>query len=1113
MAANRNVLLACLIAAGVGGGNAGLPKKPWTQANAMVASMNTGSDTYYAARRYCNVVLDMDFWQAVTATGAARTGTTFVPSYSYTGAAGTWSQYQGTLYGDGDGSGTDAKYFRATIASTAYGLPSGTYTVLNPCGVEFAIGTFSAPTALSGWSTAKYFTFNYTAGPAGMMLWFRGKNFANTGAGNVQIVRSGGAGGSLLGDGTIDTVNGVIATPGTYGYTAGNPWNPDFLAFHVGLKTQHLRWMASNAINGDPSQDWADRMQPTSMAYVSQYLIGHIVPYELQVDFANRTGIDPWTVCPSQVTTDYLNQWANVFKGLNTNRRVLPEYCNETWNFGGIFGVGANYVAFAQYTKHYATPSDVSAPAFPVFLCTAHGRSVGDTLEFFQTRENAYLPAMGVPTYYMGGSYSAQISAVPDADHFTLNLSAGGHTIPNGLVNIRFCWTAEPGFSSTQVQADHNHAALQAAVWDAFDAALGASRVVHSMGSQAADSSHTNNRLAANPAITARTEFVHVAPYYNGLYWIASMNGTSGSITPHVWNSLAGTAWWGLYANGSTPTPLDVVKQQGTGFIGGGGTGGTALSANSGANPAPSLPAVSGLTDGTNYSAFIVFQETATGSIWMIGTGTDAQNATSVLSTNAAVGYLYDTYANQAARGRQSTISAANYTAHMAAITGNGSTAGLISYEGGPDMNNWTVSSSSLTQTQLQQWILRYLTDTTAVSALQHNYNHLARVGYKNHTYFLDVQGGGQYSVTGGSGVYDFINNQDFSNTADPRYQMLVAYNGVIPQQTAIPSSMSNSVTATAITSAPSYPYTAYTLPAGYTYRILSGDWTNNFSISGLNVVMNNGVGVNFSQFAPRVLTIEAADAYSSVFFQLTIPVGSGWWEGDAVFLWDSVGAPAGTSMTPPTNPPFTNFGSPLTEVAGTGNPPITSSSGTVTNDLWKMATYVFANASGATTTIPCNVPFLVAHLVDIGDETSTFEYAIGVGAGSNSISWGVGSSVTNSRWRLTVNSVTLFAGLLDIASMPAKGTKSVHWMFVDPVAGTAIAGVNQTPYSAGAISGLVIPAGQNFTRDIRIGSSNGSNTSASQMYHGSLEVISRAGLTQAQVLAIVQNMQTHHGI
>lgn len=1081
----------------------------------MTVAFNTGADTYYAGRRYANVMLDMDAWQAVTSGGAVRTGTTFVPSYLYTGSANTWSQHQGTLFGDGDGTGTDGKYFRAPIASTAYGMPAGVYTVFNPSGQEFGIGTFGGPT-LVNYTSAKYVTFTYTPSASGMSAWCR-RSLQNTGAGNLQIILPG-----CVGNGTVDTVNGTYQLNGTSGITSGNRWNPDYVTFHMNLGTHHLRFMEAMATKTSVDQEFSDRVLSTSISFASQYLTGHDMPHELVIDLANRTGIDPWINIKPQASSDCIAKVAALYAArLDPNRRINPEYTNEDWNFAGPFGPGANWVMYSQFTKRTAALSNATSPGLPIFYDPSHGRTVGDVVALFPTRENSYLAASavnaanaappnqptGVPTYYMSGGYSYTISAVPDADHFTLNLAGQGRTVPSGLVNILYAWTAQPGCAATLAQSNINHGLQQAAIWDAFDAALGPARVVHSMGSQAADASHTSGRLGASTATALRTEHVHVAPYYSGLYWIANLTGTGGLITPRLWSSAAGTAWWGVYASGSDPEDLDIVKQQGAGFIGGGGTLGTACAANPSSSPFfPALPPVSGLTDGTNYSAFIVFLETATGDFWRIGTLTDAKNPTNVLSTAGSPVYLYDTYANQAARGRINTISTANADAHVAAIAAAGSSATLITYEGGPDM---ALSGN----TQMQQWLLDYFTDTTAVATMKHYYNHLARVGYRSFTHFIDIAGGGNYAAVGYANVYDFVNNQLFSNTSDPRYAMVAAFNGLVPKQTAISSGVSAARAATAVTAAPgSFPSTVYaSLPGGFTCTIVNGDWTSNFAISGSNVVMVNATGIDFSTYSPRTLTIEAADAYSSVFFQLTIPLGTAWYPSDAQFVFDSVGVSSGTSLPTPSNFPFSNFGSPLALVTGTGTPPVASSSGTVSSDLLKMAGFVFANANGMTRTAQTNVPFMVAHVADIGDQTTTFQYQLGIGAGANSISWGIGSGITNSRWRLNINGVSVFSALLDAATNPAKGTKVVHWIFVDPVAGTAIAGQNQTPYSAGALSGLTI-ANATLGRDVRIGSSNGSATSQSQDYEGSLICLFRAGLTQSDTLAIVQAIQTHHG-
>lgn len=1081
----------------------------WIPTASMNVAMNAGGDLLYAARRLANLVQSMGAWAPVTITGSART-TTYVPYANYTGAAGTWSQWQGTLYGDGDGTGTDAKYFRAVVASSNYGLPStsnggdGLYIVLNPCGLDLAIGTAGQQALSGGFRSDKYFTFTYPGNNgAGIDLWFRKATFSNTGAGNVQIIPH-----AWIGNGTIDTVNGVISSPGTTGYTSGNPWNPDFIAAYQALNCHHIRWMAATNVNGGVERNLTDRVTPASMTFLcafasppSQINGGFCMPYEYMLDFSNRTNIHPWINIPHQATSAYITGVANIFNGLNAGLQLVVEYVNETWNYAAAFGVGTAWTAYMQYTKHTSTPSDTSVPGAPVFLATAHGRSVGDSLQLFSTQENN---VAGMP-YYVQGNSSYTISAVPDANHFTLDFTAAGHSCPSNLPNIMWAWQNEPGCASTLVQANINHGLQQLAIWDTFDSVMGSSRIVHSMGSQAADASHTSGRVGASAGTIARTELVHVAPYYSGLYWGIQSKGGGGSITPHIFTSTSGTVWWGVYASGSTPTKIDIVNQTGAGFIGGGGATGTSV-AWSQSIPQPSLPTVSGLTDGTNYAVFFILKEAATGYFWKIGTGTDAQNPTNVLSTNGSISYIYDTYANQSIRARANGISTANYTAQAAAISSVGSTAKLLTYECGADMALASGIGDALCGSMVT-WLVGFLGDAANVAAMQNNYYNMARVGFKNHTYYMDNQGSAS-----GNAVYDFIKDAWFANHSDGRFAMVAAFNGSVPQYAPISSSVYAPITTAAITSAPSYPYTVATLTAGYTYTLMTGDWTDNFSISGLNLVMNNGTGVDYSQYAPRTLTIEVADAYSSQFFPVTIPLGTAWWPVDSQYVWDSVGASAGTSMTPPGVVPFSSFGSPLTQVTGTGNPVITSSSGTVTNDVWKMATYVYGNNSALTQNISTTLPFLIAHIVDIGDQTTTFQYQLGVGSASNSISWGVGTSNTNSRWRVILNGSTVISGLLDGASNPSKGTKVVHWMYCDPIAGTAIGGQNQTDYTAGALSGLSL-GNYSVGGDVRIGTANAGTSSQSQMYHGSVIVLSRSGMTKADAKAIVQSMQTHHGI
>lgn len=1062
----------------------GKARRPWSVSGQMQVGMNAGPINAYNARRFANICYDMNPWQpAILSGGGVRT-------------PGAWSQNQGTLIGDGDGSGTDGKYFRATIASTAYGLPAGVYTVFNPSGQELALGAFSS-LYLQTFTTAKYFQFTYAPSNSGMFMWCR-RSLQNTGAGNVQIILPG-----CVGDGTVDTVNGTYQLNGTHGITAGNPWNPDFLTFDSGLGLHHQRWMPMQRVIGSTEIDFSDRVLPTGISFTN-FAGSNAVPLELICDYSNRMGIDPWINMPSQSTPAYWAAAAAVCRTyLDPNRRTAVEYIDEGWNYAAAYIGDSQWVAWLQYTKHYAAVADVSVPGLPVFYQPSHGRSVGDSLVLFATRENAPLGNNAI--YFMQQGYAYTISAVSDADHFTLNLAGASHVIPTGLVNIQYAWAAEPGKSSTGAVPDQNFATKQLAIWDAFDAALGVGRVVHVCASQAGNAAVTTNRMSTG-AMATRAKHVAVAPYYSGLYWRATFTGGGSKITPSVWVSVAGTVYYGFYAAGSTPSDLDVVVGTGAGLISASSQSAAAFALTTGA-------ALTGLTDGTSYAAFAVFKEAATGMVWKIGTGTDPLNPTSVFSTTTAgAQHCFDTFANQAARCRLNQVSTSNEVAHKAAIAAAGSSATLISYEGGGDFNGGE-------PTELLSWLLvNYFPSTEHASTITHSLNHLARVGYQSYTHYIDIQGGGVIAAVGNEYPYDLVPNQLFSATAvDGRYAAMAAFGGLVTAQAPISGSVSTNRAAAAILSSPgSFPHTVLSgLPGGFTYSIVNGDWLKNFGISGVSVVMNNATGINFSRYSPETLTIEANDGFSSTSFKLSIPLGSAWYESDAQFVLDSVGVASTATLTPPSNPPFASYGAVLTEVAGTGTPAVTSSSGTVSNDLLKMAGFVFANANALPANLPLYdassnpIPMLIMILVDIGDQATTaFAYGVGIGSGSTSISFGTPSSASVTAWKVFIGGATV-AGQSD-GTCPAKGTKAVHWCFIDSANGQVVTGINQT---VGTTTNVAIPSGAPLSRDIRLGSYNGQTASNCQMYLGSIEVLSRPGLTLTQAKAAVQNAQTHHGI
>ena len=103
-------------------------------------------------------------------------------------------------------------------------------------------------------------------------------------------------------------------------------WNPEFIRRWRSMKI--FRTMDWQATNGSKLKTWAERPKLDDAVYSRAGL-----PYEVIVDFIERTDADLWLCVPDQADDDFVRNLAILLKSrLSANKRIYLEYSNEVWN-------------------------------------------------------------------------------------------------------------------------------------------------------------------------------------------------------------------------------------------------------------------------------------------------------------------------------------------------------------------------------------------------------------------------------------------------------------------------------------------------------------------------------------------------------------------------------------------------------------------------------------------------------------------------------------------------------------------------------------------------------------------------------------------------------------
>lgn len=752
--------------------------------------------------------------------------------WSRVSGSGAWSQSFGTLT-----AAVSTDVFKILLSTSGTGLPNGTYTIHNPDGLNIALGHGSSENARYGYSTATSATFTYnpasgdiTANTNGLWLYVKGS--VTNALGNLAVTLPG-----------QDTE-----------WQAGNPWNSEFLSFLSGLNVSPLRFMDWSVASGNYETNWADRTPSTALNFCNPAAaLAAVIPWELQIDLANRLAVDPWFCVPTRATTAYQTSFANLIESdLDSSLTVWLERGNEIWNTDDPWSDGTNWVNYLNHTRKVATTD----PATNIFTLAGHGYSTGQKVYCFASADN-YASMSNQST--TGPQYTlrlgnANFMEVLSADTFKLHLvSAAGavQDILPGQVSQTFVVDGEDGKT---VDYDTHYAELCLETWDVFDPILGAGRIKHICSSQAAVVAHSTARASAFGASESRVDYLAVAPYWAGTMVGGQIATASGSLTPTVWANVAGTIYFALYAAGSTPTNAEI--KAGTGAIA--YSGGAYTTAAFWRGGSAGLTAATGLSNGTAYEAFFLFHETTNNRDWV---WSDTITATASVTTLN----VFDTYAQQAIRENLEALSSQPNLNHLSGFSG----AELIYYEAALGHTDATVTDMDTYRSDYQQ-------SAEGAAQLANGIYIRAALGSRALCYFSDVGMDGNTTKTS-----PFTMCKTYADTSESRYTEFAALNGRAEIRTMLAV---DNVTATPIAADPgSFPYTVAALPTGNTYTIIGGNDQGNFDISGTTLRMINDDGINWTPQRGQTLTILANDGYTADLFTAYVLTGAQWYEVGAL--------------------------------------------------------------------------------------------------------------------------------------------------------------------------------------------------------------------------------------
>lgn len=727
---------------------------------------------------------------------------------------------------------------RIGLSSDGLKLPAGTYTILNPDGLQVYFGGPGVP-SVELYRTDTSFEYEFTPWAGAVCLHVRG-DLTNIN-GNLAVI-----------------LPGHIAS-----WNAGNVWNQAFLDFYSGLKLKLFRTMDMTIASGNFETDWADRSLPTSVKIGNAFSAGenNIVPWEFIFDLAGRLQMDPWICIPHRATQDYVDQLATLIHNkLPAGRKVWLELGNEVWNWGGAWAAGTNWISYLDFTKSKFSMDPVSKVATKV----AHGFVDGTKLDFFIDKTSTGVQfigsawRLGVANGYVK-VLSADTFELYNEVGLTTKLEIPATTKPYDVIYYR---SDEAGKTA---DLNGNYGLVSKRNWDTINPVVGRENCVNLICRQFGNPNTISGALAVT-GVKAATDFVAVAPYFSGRWVGAKLEASDGVITPYWWCNKSTKVYVGVYAHGATPTKQEVID--GTGALKSGNiTYGAATSSWSSA-----VFTATGLTNGTSYDVHFVFTDEIA-DFDLVGTITPSASAVEPV-------IITDTFANQKLRniiGSSGPSRMLGWTNVKTAADG----VPLINYECGLHFHESA-------PVEIRDWKDKQYQESPEFGQAMIADARFNQVnGTKLHAYYADVLGT-TFSIA--TTIYD---------VTDERYLAYKSLGGYInPIEGPV---VDATYPLADITESPAtMPHTVFTFSdTQATYAIIGGNNANRFAFSDNVLQYIDETGVDYDTPDVQYLNIAVTKNGVTKFTVVSLALGYSWYATDAFMAWDAFSDTDPTHMNP----------------------------------------------------------------------------------------------------------------------------------------------------------------------------------------------------------------------
>lgn len=772
------------------------------------------------------------------------------PTAPIDGTVGVMSNYDRGSWVSSD---PNAEY-KIMLTARAYLHPAGDYTILNPEGLQVQIVFNSGTPNPANWSTATSITWNFP-GSANT----EGDEFIN-----------------LFVKGSLTRVNGNLAVilPDHLAYwNTGNVWAQSYLNFHTGLGIKVIRAMDLTAASNNYETNWSERSLADRINYHNEWSVAGAQaypPYEVLCDLAARLNCDLWLCVPHRATDDYIANLATVLAANKpAGHKIYIELGNEVWNTSGAYNNGTAWLEFYDYTRQKFNYD----PATNICTLTGHGFSDGMPLRCFgdisSAKQNAgYGGDGGIYLLDRGTIYVKVI----DANTFRCFREVG-------LINeIPAPWNTvapfdiifiNPNEAGKSTRMDGAYGQRSKEIWDILDPVVGRTSLVHVIASQGVSSARAAARVA-DPAVKSDTDFVAIAPYFNGAWVAGKLNITSGTIEVNWWSNYAHDVYIYVVPQGTTISQSDVI------------TSGTKYNYATNGASWRVADTVTGLTDDTQYDVHAVFS--------FLGVDTHLSKTVTV-SVTGGTEYIFDDPVKKSQRDIVDSFQ--NKATWVANNVASVSPVPVICYEGGLEdysspPADFEAAVNTVTGKSSGDWIADIYQETASfATAMSAHLQHAALYGAKSYSYYSSAR----------LGCFSIAN--DFSDVADLRYVAFKNFNGFINPVSSIFSG--SVIAAPDIESAPgSFPYTVLTFPdVDATYAIIGGNADNRFTVTGNLLQYVDGSGVDYNSAELQTLFVLGSKNSQAETAAIKFQLGYSWYASDAFFAWDAISDTDVSKLTP----------------------------------------------------------------------------------------------------------------------------------------------------------------------------------------------------------------------